>query len=68
MTSNAQTKASKTPQKAPSANNQNVDSATYIPSSAFIAKKSSLSAEQQSQYDKLMTRADKALKSAERYI
>ena len=64
-TSNA---VSKTPQKAPNKSNQSVDTATYIPSSAFVANPSSLSAEQKSKYDALMTRADKSLKAAERYI
>lgn len=49
-------------------NNQNVDSATYIPSSAFVAPQSSLSQEQLNEYNNMMTRADKVLKEAEKYI
>ena len=44
------------------------DSATYIPSSAFIAPKSTMSVQQQSEYDAMMTKADKYLKAAEKYI
>ena len=47
---------------------KNVDTATYIPSSEFIATGSNLSPEQQSEYDAIMTRADKALTAAEKYI
>ena len=50
------------------AQEQNVDSATYIPSSAFTAPKSSLSQEQLSEYNSIMARADKALAAAEKYI
>ena len=48
--------------------NNNVDSATYIPSSAFTAPSSSLSQEQLNEYNAMMTKADKALKRAEQYI
>ena len=47
---------------------QSPDTATYIPSSEFSAKSTTLSAEQQSEYDALMTKADKALLAAEKYI
>ena len=48
--------------------NNSVDSATYIPSSAFTAPKSSLSQEQLDEYNSIMTKADKALAAAEKYI
>lgn len=48
--------------------NQNVDTATYIPSSAYSAPASSLSQEQLNEYNTMMTKADKALKRAEQYI
>ena len=48
--------------------NTSVDTATYIPSSAFTAPASSLSPEQQSEYNAMMTRSDKLLKKAEQYI
>lgn len=47
---------------------ETVDSATYIPSSAFVAPKSTLSTEQQSEYDAMMAKADKYLAAAEKYI
>lgn len=47
---------------------KNVDSATYIPSSEFVAPKNTLSPEQQSEYDAVMSKADKYLKAAEKYI
>lgn len=47
---------------------QSPDTATYIPSSEFSAKSTTLSAEQQSEYNALMTKADKALLAAEKYI
>ena len=64
---NAQGVASKTPQNTNNTN-QNADSATYIPSSAFVASSTTLSPEQKSKYDALMASSDKALKAAERYI
>lgn len=45
-----------------------VDSATYIPSSAFTASDTTLSPEQKSHLDAVMARADKALAAAEKYI
>lgn len=47
---------------------KSVDVATYIPSSDFVATKSSMSQEQLSEYNAIMERADKALKAAEKYI
>ena len=44
------------------------DTATYIPSSAFTAKASTLSQEQAQEYADIMARADKVLKNAEKYI
>lgn len=44
------------------------DSATYIPSSKFIAKTQPLSNEAQQEYNRLMTRSDKILAEAEKYI
>lgn len=58
----------KTPNNTQNAQNSNVDTATYIPSSAFVAPKSSLSQEQLNEYNAMMTKADKALKRAEQYI
>ncbi len=58
--------ASQTP--APAAQNKNVDTATYIPSSQFVANSSTLSEEQSARYNEKMTAADKALKRAEKYI
>jgi len=48
--------------------NQSVDTATYIPSSTFTAPKSTLSKEQLDEYNSIMTKADKALAAAEKYI
>lgn len=45
-----------------------VDNATYIPSSEFVAPKSTMSVQQQSEYDAMMIKADKYLKAAEKYI
>lgn len=44
------------------------DSATYIPSSAFVAPKTTMSAQQQGEYDAMMSKADKYLAAAEKYI
>jgi len=49
-------------------NKTSEDTATYIPSSAFVAKNSTMSEEQRREYDLLMANADKALKRAEKYI
>ena len=47
---------------------QNVDSATYIPSSQFSASNSTLSPEMQERFNAVMINADKALKRAEKRI
>ncbi len=44
------------------------DSATYIPSSQFIAKNSTLNEIQSQEYQELMNKADEAIKNAEKYI
>ena len=44
------------------------DSATYIPSSDFIAKEQPLSNETKQEYDRLMNSADKVLARAEKFI
>ena len=64
------TQKTKTPNEAQTTKttNNNVDTATYIPSSAFVAPNSSLSQEQLNEYNAMMTKADKALKRAEQYI
>jgi len=48
-------------------NSTSVDTATYIPSSTFNIQ-TSLSPEQQTKYDAMMTKADKALANAQKYI
>lgn len=55
-------------QKEQNSKTASVDSATYIPSSDFVAPQSSLSPEQLAEYNSAMERADKALKAAEKYI
>ena len=50
------------------AQTQNVDTATYIPSSQFVAPQSSMSQEQTNEYNNVMTKADKVLAAAEKYI
>ena len=52
---------------AKAAENVNVDTATYIPSSAFTAT-SSISTEQQSKINAAMSKADKLLVEAQKYI
>ncbi len=44
------------------------DTATYIPSSQFTAKNTTLSEVQNQEYQQIMTKADEALKNAEKYI
>lgn len=44
------------------------DSATYIPSSAFVAVDNIISPEMKSQYDNILANADKVLKKAEKFI
>ena len=44
------------------------DSATYIPSSDYVAKNENLSEEKKSQYGELLSKSDKILKQAEKYI
>ena len=51
-----------------SQNEKPKDTATYIPSSQFSAPRQELSTEAQQEYSRLMARADKALKNAEKYI
>ena len=45
-----------------------VDTATYIPSSEFSATGSALSEQQLARYNEAMAKADRALRSAEKYI
>lgn len=61
-------KRTKNEEEKQSSKTADVDSATYIPSSDFIAPQSSLSQEQLAEYNSTMERAEKALKAAEKYI
>ncbi len=62
------TKESTNSTQTPTNNTNSIDSATYIPSSDFVASSSTLTQEQQKEYNDMMSNADKALKNAEKYI
>lgn len=66
LSSEAELFSNKNKEEKPEA--KNVDTATYIPSSQFKAKASTLTDEQQKEYNSQMSRADKILKKAEGYL